>query len=188
MSTARYSWKNLSLESIQGRLDSIGAAAANHLTTAVTGLTQQAAAEPSTPAPRAQKPFLQGFEDWGQETPSPQNSLWVEREEELGSIFEQGEQQVDPDDVSVQWQRQVRGEGSKNLKQRIRAEWHDKEERGTRQVKVYAEAHAGAGSSIPPKHTNLSQRKKDRDERKRIDQRARDEFHQKGKHRDSAAQ
>lgn len=235
VSTAKYSWKNLSLETIQDGLDAIGGAAANHLTTAVTGLTQQVPAESSISAPRAQKSFKQDFKNWEPETnfftkeeqedalnlhrtkdlktdkklrrkmnekrqnsafqhgkphygqaPSHRDSLGVENQEELGPIFEQ-EKQFNPTGLSAQWQRQVRGEGSNDRKQRIRTEWHDKEDRGTRQEKIYAGSHAGEGSSIPPKHTHLTRRNKDRDNRKRMDEPARDAVHEKRKDGNSAA-
>lgn len=53
MSTARYSWNNLSLSSVQSRLDAIGAAAAEKLVTAVTGLRPQAAGGIAHPVPKA---------------------------------------------------------------------------------------------------------------------------------------
>ncbi|MCJ1463185.1 hypothetical protein MMC07_001790 [Pseudocyphellaria aurata] len=53
VSTARYSWNNLSLSSVQSRLDAIGAAAAEKLVTAVTGLRPQAAGGIPLPVPKA---------------------------------------------------------------------------------------------------------------------------------------
>lgn len=64
VSTARYSWNNLSFSSVQSRLDTVGAAAAEKWALLVTGLRPQAAGGISSPVPKAPKKPVDNFDDW----------------------------------------------------------------------------------------------------------------------------
>lgn len=63
VSTARYSWNNLSFSSVQSRLDTVGAAAAEKWALLVTGLRPQAAGGISSPVPKAPKKPVDDFDD-----------------------------------------------------------------------------------------------------------------------------
>lgn len=70
MATAKNSWNNLGLASVQERLDAIGTVVGNHLISAVSGLTQQALTESHRLAPRIENSLMLDLEDAESETSS----------------------------------------------------------------------------------------------------------------------
>lgn len=92
---------------------------------------------------------------------SPQeHNTKLRTQEEAGPRFQQEEQEYDSLGVSIAWQRDVKQKDSKKRKQKLLAEWQQKEEKGAERKQLNINADAGLPSAnIPRKNGKTNQQK-----------------------------